>query len=64
MISRTARNLGAVGTRKADVLVRISLTKVDVLVRFLSIRRNGNGTGVADGGFAQARADGDPYGLA
>ena len=29
------------------------MTKVDVLVSFLSIRRNGNGTGVADGGFAQ-----------
>ena len=40
------------------------MTRVDVLVRFLSIRRNGNGTGVADGGFAQARADGDPHGLA
>jgi choline dehydrogenase-like flavoprotein len=40
------------------------LTRVDVLVRFLSIRRSGNGTGVADGGFAQARADGDPHGLA
>jgi hypothetical protein len=41
-----------------------SLTKVDVVVRFLSIRRNGNGTGVADGGFAQARTDEDPHGLA